>query len=954
MNAYLRLLFVAAITASIWPQSATAQVSIRQIIDRELAPPSGITIPLCSDAEFLRRVSLDLNGMPPTADEARAFITDTDPSKREKLVDRLLASPLYARHLAATLDVMLMERRPNTHVSQDQWMTWLVKSVRENKPWNVLARELMVADGEMENADSRAAARFILDRGVEPNIVARDMGRFFFGRDMQCAQCHDSPLVADFLQKDYQGLLAITSATYAVTKKVSDKDVTVLGERSGSDLTFESVFSKGNMHRTGARLPGSTTLVEQFLAPGEDYVTAPADGVRAVPKISRRSLLAEQATNGSNRTFNENAANRLWSFLFGRGLVHPLDMMHPDNPAVSPELLQQLGQQFASSGFNMKNFLREIALSQTYQRPFDLPAETTAQLAAAKAEADLIAQRKAQLDSASESATTSRDAADDAFAAAEKAMLPVAAELDAARNQYAEASKKRDEAQKVLADATAALNAKQQAADTLTQSLSSLRNALAALPDNQELAATASLLETRTTAVAAELPVLKQAVNDKTNAIAAPEEAAKTARATLEASAQKLQPLIDAVRAEEVKLVEARNAAQRAQEVLRSAEERLSMLEDMMKAGQKRQEFDAATAAVSSAESQYVVARQQVSEIMPVIQQKTEALKTAEATRAASASALTTAQQTMATQATVSSSLSDAKAALDRAVQALDSDAELKAASQQLAVKSDAAATALKAAESQVGIAAQQMQQADELLKKVQAEMNDVQAELQKRQDAEARMNTQFEAARATQKQTSEAFTKAIEPVPSKLANHFMLAQLKPLSPEQLCWTVFRVTRVYDNYRINEIADLDKTAPLTDAQKQDPAVLSQREIELEQRTWDKLKGNIGNYVPLYGGAPGQPQNDFYASPDQALFTSNGGAINSWVAPSGGNATERIINATDSRVTAEELYLGILTRMPTEDEVADVTSFLASRPDRSQAAKELVWGLLSSAEFRFNH
>jgi len=115
-----------------------------------------------------------------------------------------------------------------------------------------------------------------------------------------------------------------------------------------------------------------------------------------------------------------------------------------------------------------------------------------------------------------------------------------------------------------------------------------------------------------------------------------------------------------------------------------------------------------------------------------------------------------------------------------------------------------------------------------------------------------------------------------------------------------------------------------------------------------------LKGNIGNYVPLYGGAPGQPQNDFYASPDQALFTSNGGAINSWVAPSGGNATERIINATDSRVAAEELYLGILTRMPTEDEVADVTSFLASRPDRSQAAKELVWGLLSSAEFRFNH
>ncbi|MFO0978382.1 MAG: DUF1549 domain-containing protein [Planctomycetaceae bacterium] len=954
MNANLRLLCFAALMVCLAPSMGSAQESLRQLIDRELAPPPGITVPVCSDAEFLRRVSLDLNGMPPTADEARAFLTDADPSKREKLIDRLLASPLYARHLASTLDVMLMERRANTHVAQDAWMAWLVKSVRENKPWNTLAKELMTADGEMDNPDHRAASRFILDRGVEPNIVARDVGRFFFGRDLQCAQCHDSPLVADFLQKDYQGLLAITSATYAVTKKINDKDVTVLGERSGSDLTFESVFSKGNMHRTGARLPGGTTLAEQFLVPGEDYVTAPADGIRAVPKVSRRSLLAEQATNGSNRAFNENAANRLWSFMFGRGLVHPLDMIHPDNPAVSPALLQQLGERLAASNFDMKNFLREIALSQTYQRPFDLPAETTAQLVAARAEADRIAQQKAALDAASTAATTSKDTADDAFLAAEKALLPVAGELDAARNQYAEAKKKLDEAQKALADATSALTAKQQAADSLNQSLASLKNALAALPDSQDLAATASLLETRTTAVNAELPALKQAVTDKTTATTAPQEAAKTARTTLEGAAQKLQPLLDAVRAEEAKVVAARSAAQNAQAVLRSAEERLSMLDDMKKAGDERQELDAATTAVASAESQYVVAKQQVSEMMPVIQQKTESLKTAETTRAAAAAALTTAQQTMSSQQTVSSSLTDAKAALDRAVQALADDPELKAASQQLTVKAEAAAVALKSAESQMTTASQQMQQADELMKKAQAEMNEAQAEFQRRQNMEAQMNAGFEAAKASRQQASDEFTKAIEPVPTELANHFMLAQLKHLSPEQLCWTVFRVTRVYDNYRSIEIAELDKTTPLTDAQKQDPAVLAQREIELEQRTWDKLKGNIGNYVPLYGGAPGQPQSDFYASPDQALFTSNGGAINSWVGPSGGNATERIIKASDPKAAAEELYLGILTRMPTDEEVADVTSFLASRPDRNQAAKELVWGLLSSAEFRFNH
>ena len=130
-------------------------------------------------------------------------------------------------------------------------------------------------------------------------------------------------------------------------------------------------------------------------------------------------------------------------------------------------------------------------------------------------------------------------------------------------------------------------------------------------------------------------------------------------------------------------------------------------------------------------------------------------------------------------------------------------------------------------------------------------------------------------------------------------------------------------------------------------------MIAARQLQVEQQTWDKLKGNLGQYVAIYGGAPGQPQGDFYASADQALFTANGSAINSWVAPAGDNATERIIRIADNRLAAEELYLGILTRMPTEEEVQEVTAFLTQRTDRSKAAQDLVWGLLSSAEFRFN-
>ena len=189
--------------------------------------------------------------------------------------------------------------------------------------------------------------------------------------------------------------------------------------------------------------------------------------------------------------------------------------------------------------------------------------------------------------------------------------------------------------------------------------------------------------------------------------------------------------------------------------------------------------------------------------------------------------------------------------------------------------------------------------------------------------------------------------------VPTDLSSTFALSQLKPLSPEQMCWTVFKVTTVYDRYVAQEAAEREKASPLSEQEKQDAVVLAARATEVEQLAYDKLKGNIGSYVQIYGGAPGQPQNDFYASPDQALFTANGGAINSWVVPASDNAAERIVKTTDPKVAAEELYLGVLTRMPTEQESAEVASFQAARPDRAKAAQELVWGLISSAEFRFN-
>jgi hypothetical protein len=227
---------------------------LHAVIDRQLAPVAGLEPVRCSDAEFMRRVSLDLVGMPPTADEARAFISDAATDKRERLIDRLFASPQFARHLAAALDLMLMERRPNTNVTADEWQAWLLQCVRENVPWNLLVREILAADGE--DPAKRPAARFVLDRGSDPHGITRDIGRIFFGRDMQCAQCHDHPLIGDYLQSDYHGMLAFVSPSYALTRKDGDKQVTLQAEKAGTELTYETEI-EGEQRRTRPRVNAS-------------------------------------------------------------------------------------------------------------------------------------------------------------------------------------------------------------------------------------------------------------------------------------------------------------------------------------------------------------------------------------------------------------------------------------------------------------------------------------------------------------------------------------------------------------------------------------------------------------------------------------------------------------------------------------------------------------------------
>ena len=170
---------------------------------------------LASAAEFQRRVYLDLLGTIPSGQETLSFLDNDAVNKREQLVDRIITDPRLNHRLANIFDVMLMERIADGQVKSAQWRQYLYESFVANKPYNVLAREILTSNGS--DPATRPAARFYLDRAGETNRLTRDVGRMFFGMDMQCAQCHDHPLIDGYFQRDYYGLFAFLNRSHILT-----------------------------------------------------------------------------------------------------------------------------------------------------------------------------------------------------------------------------------------------------------------------------------------------------------------------------------------------------------------------------------------------------------------------------------------------------------------------------------------------------------------------------------------------------------------------------------------------------------------------------------------------------------------------------------------------------------------------------------------------------------------
>ncbi len=296
--------------------------------------------PVCDDATFLRRLTLDLLGRIPTSAEATSFLDDKSPQKRADAVQRLLASPEFPLNFGSVLDGMIQER----DAGNADFVKYMRSSVQENKPWDQLFREMFL--GPWDQDQLKAANRFLDKRARDLGRLTADTTRVFFGVDISCAKCHDHPLVSDWTQNHYYGMASFLNRTTGGKGKV--------GEKNDGEVTF--VGAKGEEH----------TARMMFLS--GDVVDEPAKPEKSDKKhrFSRREQLVEVALR-QETFFSRAVVNRLWAYFYGRGLVHPVDQMHSENPSAVPGLLESLATDFAEHGYKLRRLARAMVSSRAYQ-----------------------------------------------------------------------------------------------------------------------------------------------------------------------------------------------------------------------------------------------------------------------------------------------------------------------------------------------------------------------------------------------------------------------------------------------------------------------------------------------------------------------------------------------------------------------------------------------------------
>ncbi len=298
-------------------------------------PPSEV----CDDATFIRRVTIDVAGRLPTPVETGKFLADPRPDKRSRWVNHLLETPAYADYFATTWTAVLRNKRADTKSARMTYAfhSWLRDSLLENKPYDQIAREVLTASGDY--TENPAAAWYSQAR--ETTMQVEDTAQVFLAQRLKCAECHHHPFER-WSQKDYYSFAAFFS-------QVNRKP----GELPGEEIVFA--------RRSTARAVNKKN--QQSVKPA-GLGARPLD---LTDDDDARQSLADWLTGKENPFFARALVNRYWKHFFNRGLVEPEDDMRETNPATNPELLAALASSFVESRFNLKQLVRTICDSQTYQ-----------------------------------------------------------------------------------------------------------------------------------------------------------------------------------------------------------------------------------------------------------------------------------------------------------------------------------------------------------------------------------------------------------------------------------------------------------------------------------------------------------------------------------------------------------------------------------------------------------
>jgi Protein of unknown function (DUF1549)/Protein of unknown function (DUF1553) len=357
----VRLAFVAERSGFVWTKPQGANL-VDDYVFARLKKLRMNPSDVCNDAIFVRRVYLDLLGLPPNAAQARNFLHDNRPERRAKLIDELLERPEFAEWWALKWsDLLRNEEKQLDKKGVKVFHEWIRESIAGNKPLNDFARELIAARGSTYTEPPANFYRALREADTRAEAAAQ----VFLGIRMQCAKCHNHPF-DHWTQEDYHRLTAFFAQVKYKIVDNNRKDKYDSHEFVGEQIVL--------MDKMGEHL---SPVTKKPLEPRFPGAGVPTIG----PDQDRLQVFAEWVAEPSNPLFARAQVNRIWYFLMGRGIVDPDDDFRLSNPPANPELLDALTRDFVAHKFDLKHSIRTIMNSRTYQvssRPNETNGDDTA------------------------------------------------------------------------------------------------------------------------------------------------------------------------------------------------------------------------------------------------------------------------------------------------------------------------------------------------------------------------------------------------------------------------------------------------------------------------------------------------------------------------------------------------------------------------------------------------